>query len=125
VTAKFDNIEPQITQLLWLNRNEQTPFASNIKRGSNGSLLVNQTPITVGQPIVIGTGEGWMHRSDFEALQTHNSNIITDFSVELHGKTWQVIWDNSSGPAITGTDLYDDIKGYQLLTNVTLKFLTV
>lgn len=125
MTAKIDNIDPQISQLLWLNRNEQAPFISNVKRGSNGALLVNQTPITVGQPILIGTGEGWMHRSDFEALQTHNLTTTTAFTVELHGKTWQVIWDNTSGAAITGDDLWADINGHPLLTNVVMKFLTV
>lgn len=125
MTAKIDDIEPQISQLLWLNRNEQAPFISNVKRGSNGALLVNQTPVTVGQPILIGTSDGWMYRSDFEAIQEHNRTITAAFAVELHGKTWQVIWDNTSGPAITGADLYDDIHGYQLLTNVVMKFLTV
>lgn len=124
MTQRIDTITPSNQQLLWLNQNTQQRVVANKKRAGNGALLVEQTVIPIGLPIIIGTKDAGMSRSDFEALQNHNATTLTSFELVLDAKTWTVIWDNTDGVAITGEDLIDEVGGYDTLTNVELKFLT-
>lgn len=122
---QIDTITPAIQQLVWLNQNSQRKVLATSKRASNGALIVQQTKIPSGHPIELGTLDGWMKRVDFEALQTHNENTLTEFTLTLGSNSFQVIWDNVSGDPIVGEDLYRQSYGNEYLTNVVLKFLTV
>ncbi|QQX78516.1 hypothetical protein JK628_13085 [Shewanella sp. KX20019] len=120
----IDTIQPKLQQLIWLNRNNQKKVLANSKRASNGALIVNQTLIPSGLPIELGTKDSGLDRADFEALQQHNATVLTAFTLKLDNETMQVIWDNS-GDAVSGIDLFDQVNGYDLVTNVVLRFLTV
>lgn len=123
---KIDTIIPKIQQLLWLNRNNQPRVLANQKRASNGALIVQQVKIPSGHSIEVGTLDGWMTREDFKALCTHNENNLGEFTLTLNTTdSFQVIWDNTGGVAISGDDLYTLVNGDETLTNVVLKFLTV
>ncbi|AUR84129.1 hypothetical protein NVP1049O_20 [Vibrio phage 1.049.O._10N.286.54.B5] len=122
---KIDTIVPKTQQLIWLNRNRMTKVLASSKRASNGALIVQQVKIPVGHAIEVGTLDGWMTRADFEALRTHNETTLSDFTLTLGSDVMQVIWDNISGIAIAGDDLYTLADGDETLTNVTMKFLTV
>lgn len=122
---QIDTITPTIQQLVWLNVNAQQKILASSKRASNGALMVQQVKIPSGHPIELGTLDGWMTRADFEALRTHNETTLTEFTLTLNTKTFQVIWDNTGGVAIAGEDLYTQSDGGETLTNVVLKFLTV
>ncbi|AUR84189.1 hypothetical protein NVP1050O_20 [Vibrio phage 1.050.O._10N.286.48.A6] len=122
---KIDTIVPKTQQLIWLNRNRMTKVLASSKRASNGALIVQQVKIPVGHAIEVGTLDGWMTRADFEALRTHNETTLSDFTLTLGSDVMQVIWDNTSGIAIAGDDLYTLADGDETLTNVTMKFLTV
>lgn len=122
---QIDNIAPAIQQLVWTNRNEQQKVFANTKRGSDGSFIINQTKVTSGIPVTIGTLDGWMERDDFTALQAHNEVTLDPFTITMGDDVMQVVWDNTDGVAITGQDLYPDSNGHTLLTNVLMKFLTV
>lgn len=121
---EIDTIIPEHQQLVWVNKNTQRKVVANTKRACNGALIVQQTPLVAGLPIVIGTLEGWMTRVDFEALQAHNATVFDSFTLKINDDIFDVIWDNT-GDAITGEDLYPVVGGYHTLTNVTLRFLTV
>jgi hypothetical protein len=44
----------------------------------------------------------------------------------LHeGTSYNVIWDNTAGSPVTGEDLFDQVAGFEQLTNVILKFITL
>ncbi|WP_394230195.1 hypothetical protein [Shewanella colwelliana] len=121
----IDNITPTQQQLLWLNRNSKKPVLASTKRGSNGALIVQQTVIPSGHEIILGTKDGGLDRSDFEALQSHNASTLSAFTLQIDGQSLQVIWDNTGEGAVTGDDLFDQVGGYDLVINVTLRFLTV
>ncbi|MGE6647945.1 hypothetical protein ACQKE0_01550 [Shewanella colwelliana] len=121
----IDNITPAQQQLLWLNRNSKKPVLANTKRGSNGALIVQQTIIPSGHQIILGTNDAGLDRSDFEALQTHNASTLNAFTLQIDGQSLQVIWDNTGEGAVTGDDLFEQVGGYDLVTNVMLRFLTV
>lgn len=124
MTIRIDTITPTMQQLLWLNQNSQSPVVATIERAGDGTPIVEQSVIPSGLPIILGTKNSGITRADFEALQAHNASTLTPFELEYEGNTWQVIWDNSNGDAITGDDQFDQIGGYYMLTNVQLKFLT-
>lgn len=121
---RIDTITPTQQNLLWLNRNNQQRVVASQTRAGNGALIVEQSVIPSGLPIVIGTKSGGMTRSDFAALQAHNASTLTPFELALGSNTWQVIWDNTSDAAISGDDIFDEVDGFGLITNVQLKFLT-
>lgn len=120
----IDTIEPEIQQLVWLNKNTQRKVFANSKRASNGALIIQQTTVVAGLPVIVGTLTGWMTRLDFEALQNHNSTTLGPFTLKINDDELDVIWDNT-GDAVTGDDLFTVVGGCDTLTNVTLKFLTV
>ena len=124
MTQRIDTITPQIQQLLWLNKDSIQRVVATTRRGGNGALIVEQSIIPSGIPIEIGTKDAGMLRSDFEALQQHNATNLTIFELVMDDDTFTVFWDNTSGPAVTGEDVFDLIGGYSTLKNVTLKFLT-
>ena len=122
---EIDNITPDIQQLVWINKNAQQKVFANSKSSSSGALLVQQTIVTAGFPVEVSTLDGWMKKTDFDALRAHNAATLTSFVLKLNTDTLNVIWDNTNGPAITGDDLFVQVGGHEYLTNVTLKFLTV
>lgn len=122
---EIDNIIPEIQQLVWLNKNSQQKVFANSKRASSGALIVQQTIITAGIPVEVGSLDGWMKKTDFDALRAHNAATLTQFVLKLLPDTLNVIWDNTNGPAVTGDDLFVQAGGHDYLTNVILKFLTV
>ena len=121
----IDTIVPTHQQLLWLNKNDQRTVYANSKRANNGALIVQQTRIVAGIPVQIGTLDGWMTRTDYENLQAHNNDTLTDFTLTINNDVLQVIWDNTSEAPISGEDLFPVVGGCDTLTNVTLRFLTV
>lgn len=121
---QIDNITLTHQQLVWLNRNQQKKVVANSKRASNGALILQQTSLVAGLPVVIGTLDGWMTRANFEALVTHNETNLEPFTLTMGDDVMSVIWDNT-GVAIEGEDLYTQSSGCDTLTNVTLRFLTV
>ena len=121
----IDTITPTHQQLVWLNKNSQKKIAANSKRASNGALIVQQTQLVAGLPVIVGTLDGWMTRVDFEALQVHNHTTLTAFTIKVNDDELDVIWDNTGDAPITGDDLFTVVGGSDTLTNVTLKFLTV
>ena len=121
----IDNITPAQQQLLWINRNSKKPVLASAKRGSDGALIVQQTIIPSGHEIILGTNDGGLDRSDFEALQAHNASTLTEFTLQIDDQSLQVIWDNTGEGAITGDDMFDQVGGFELVTNVVLRFLTV
>lgn len=121
---RIDTIIPEHQQLLWLNQNEQQRVQAVAERGGNGALIYEQYVLPGGFPLIIGTANSGMTRTDFEALQQHNYSTLTPFELELDGNSWNVIWDNRDGPAVTGEDLFPTVGGDSLLSNVVLKFLT-
>lgn len=118
-------VTPSIQQLIWLNRNDIKRVLANKRYASNGAIIVQQVVVDVGLPIEVGTSSGWMTRADFEALRTHNRTVLDSFTLTLGSDIFTVIWDNTSGSAITGQDLWDNTAGDITLTNVVMKFLTV
>jgi hypothetical protein len=109
--------------LLWLNRNNTPRVAANMKRALNGAPLVQQTAIQAGITMELGTQNGWLSRSEFEQLQTHAATMLTNFTLQYEGTSYNVIWDNTAGAAVGGVDLFDQVGGFDQLTNVVLKFL--
>ncbi|PKH62587.1 hypothetical protein CXF83_14945 [Shewanella sp. Choline-02u-19] len=109
---------------MWLNRNTQKKVLANSKRASNGALIINQVIIPSGYSVVLGTKASGLDRADYQLLQQHNANVLTEFTLKLDGEVMQVIWDNT-GNAVSGEDLFDQVGGYDLVTNVVLRFLTV
>ncbi len=124
MTIRIDTITPANQQLLWINRNNQSPVVATVTRAGDGTPMVEQSIIPAGKPIILGTKTSGMRRADYEALQTHNAATLTAFELEYGAHTWQVIWDNTNGDAITGDDVFDEVDGHPTLTNVQLKFLT-
>lgn len=119
-------IIPQTQQLIWLNKNKIKRVAANIKRASNGAAIVQQTTITDGLSVLIGTGDGWMTRADYDALVNHSEITVAPFTVKINGDTLTCIWDHTTGePAVTGDDLWPVAGGCDTLTNVTLRLFTV
>lgn len=121
---QIDTIVPVIKQLVWLNKNNQRTVVANSRRASNGALMVQQSVIVAGLSVIVGTLDGWMARSDYEALVAHNATTLTPFVITINDDVMNVIWDNT-GDAITGDDLFTRVGGDATLTNVTLRFLTV
>lgn len=118
-------IIPADQNLVWLNKNTIKTVAANSRRASNGALIYQQTPLVSGIPILIGTLGGWLPRSEYEALRNHSQNTTAPFVVKINGDTLNVIWDHTGDAAVTGDDLFTQAGGYSLVTNVTLRFLTV
>lgn len=113
-------------QLLWLNRNEQQTVFSTSKRASNGAFHFFPAQVSSGLPLLIGTGASGLSRATFAALQAHANNTLGQFDIDLGGgETFTVVWDTTSGPAVTGKDLFDEVGGHALVTEVQLKFFTV
>ncbi|GIU22251.1 hypothetical protein [Shewanella sp. MBTL60-007] len=121
----IDTIQPKLQQLIWLNRNSQKKVLANSKRASNGALIVNQTLIPSGLPLLLGTKDSGLDRDDFEALQAHNASVLSPFTLQFGTTSTQVIWDNTGEAAVSGDDLFDQVDGDDLVTNVVLRFLTV
>jgi hypothetical protein len=111
--------------LLWLNRNNTPRVAANMKRALNGAPLVQQTIIPAGIAMELGSKNSWLSRSEFEQLQTHAAITLTAFTLLHEGTSYNVIWDNNAGSPVTGEDLFDQVAGFEQLTNVILKFITL
>ncbi|ABE56518.1 hypothetical protein Sden_3242 [Shewanella denitrificans OS217] len=94
-----------------------------MKRALNGAPLVQQTAIQAGIAMELGTQNGWLSRSEFEQLQTHAATQLASFTLLHEGTSYNVIWDNTAGTAVGGVDLFDQVGGFEHLTNVVLKFL--
>lgn len=122
---QIDTIEPSYQQLIWLNKNNMKRVAANIKRASNGAAIVQQTAISDGLPVIVGTADGWMTRADFNALVAHSEITVAPFTIKINGDTLTVIWDHTGDAAVTGEDLWPVAGGCDTLTNVTLRFFTV
>ena len=75
--------------------------------------------------MLLGTKDSGLDRDDFEALQIHNASVLLPFTLQLGTTSMQVIWDNTGEAAISGDDLFDQVDGDDLVTNVVLRFLTV
>lgn len=114
-----------LTNLLWLNANEQQRVATQMKRALNGAPHIHQVVIPAGHSIELGTKDGWLSKSEFAALQQHSFTVLTGFDLTHRGTDYQVVWDHSSGPAVTGQDVFDHVDGGEQVTSVKLKFLTV
>ena len=113
------------SDLLWLNRNAVPRIAANMKRALNGAPHVQQTIIPSGLTMELGTKDGWMSRVEFEQLQAHAASTLSAFKLVHDGTQFDVIWDNTQGSPLAGDDVFDEIGGFEQLTNVTLKFLTM
>lgn len=111
--------------VLWLNRNSVPKVASSLKRALNGAPLIQQVAITTGHSLVFGTKTGWLVASTFKSLQLHSETTLTPFTLVHNGESMSVIWDHTSGAAVSGEDLFDHVSGDDHVTNVTLKFITV
>jgi hypothetical protein len=111
--------------LLWLNRNSTPRVAANMKRALNGAPLVQQTIIPAGIAMELGSKNSWLSRSEFEQLQAHAATMLTAFTLLHEGISYNVIWDNTAGSPVTGEDLFDQVAGFEQLTNVILKFITL
>lgn len=122
---RIDTIIPVYQQLIWLNRDQIKRVQASSKRACNGALIVQQTVIPSGFDIQIGTTDGWMMRTDFDALKQHNATNLEPFELVMGDDTFSVIWDNTADLAISGSDLYTSSNGHDTLTNVTMKFITV
>jgi hypothetical protein len=115
----------QLDNLLWLNGNEQQRVATSLKRALNGAPHIQQAIIPAGHKMELGTKDGWLSRTQFQALQQHSFTQLGNFALNHNGQLYQVVWDHSSGAAVTGQDVFDDVAGDAFLTNVKLIFLTV
>ena len=115
----------QVDHLVWTNKNSIQRVYSNMKRSSNGAAIIQQTPVQSGFPGVLETLDSWMTRAVYNGLVDHNTITIDPFDITVDGTTMSVVWDNTSGPAIEGEDLWPVAGGCDTLTNVVLKFLTV
>jgi hypothetical protein len=111
--------------LLWLNRNSTPRVAANMKRALNGAPLVQQTIIPAGIAMELGTKNSWLARSEFEQLQAHAAITLSAFTLSHEGISYNVIWDNTAGSPVMGEDLFDQVDGFEQLTNVILKFITL
>ncbi|RLV61067.1 hypothetical protein D5018_03970 [Parashewanella curva] len=112
-------------QLLWLNRDSEPVVAANVTRSLNGAPHIQQTVINHGRKVILGTKDSGMDKDDFNALKTHSKTKLTEFDLQVEGQTLSVIWDHTQGPAVTGEDPFDQVGGFEMKTNVTLRFLTV
>lgn len=120
----IDSIDIAV-DLLWLNRDNTPRVAANMKRALNGAPLVQQTIIPAGIAMELGTKSGWMLRTEFEQLKVHAAITVAAFTLAYEGTSYNVVWDNTAGSPITGEDLFDEVGGFEKLTNVVLKFLTL
>jgi hypothetical protein len=111
--------------LLWLNRNNTQRVAANMKRALNGAPHIQQTVIPAGITLELGSKNSWMPRSEFEQLQTHAANTLTEFTINHDGTVINVMWDNTQSNVITADDVDEELGAYPLLTNVVLRFLTL
>lgn len=113
------------SDVLWLNRNSPVRVAANLKRALNGAPQVQQTIIHAGIAMELGTKAGWLTRAEFDQLKAHAASTLTAFILSYEGTDYTVIWDNTGGAPIAADDVFDEVQGSELLTNVTLKFLTM
>lgn len=114
-----------VENILWINRHSVQRVSSTMKRALNGAPLIQQTAIVAGHSLVFGTKEGWISSTQFNEIQARSESTLIPFSLVHNGESMSVIWDHSSGPAVTGSDLFDHVEGDTNITNVTFKFLTV
>ncbi len=120
----IDNITPASQQLLWLNRDNEPAVVASKKPAMNGALHVQQTAITIGKKITLGTLESGLDTADFIDLQVHSASNLESFPLQVEGQTIQVMWDHTEGAAVTGEDVFQTIGGSDTKINVTLRFLT-
>ncbi|MGI2021724.1 hypothetical protein [Shewanella glacialipiscicola] len=111
--------------LLWLNRDNTPRVAANMKRALNGAPLVQQTIIPAGIAMELGTKSGWILRTEFEQLKAHAAITLTAFTLAYEGTSYNVVWDNTAGAPVAGEDVFDEVGGFEQLTNVVVKFLTM
>ncbi len=118
---KIDMID--VDQIVWVNRHSQTAVQMSMRRALNGAPHIQQSVVPSGFDVELSNKDGFMPRALFEQLKLHSETVLAVFTVDVGTETFSAIWDHRTGPAVTGTDLFDEHDGSEFITNVVLKLI--
>ena len=93
--------------MTWTNEFDYTPVAMTKDFTLTGSILVQTQIATAGRVIKIeGTQDhGWIQKSKFDQLRVNSQSNSTFVFTDSNGNNFNVVWDHSSGHAVTGSPL--------------------
>lgn len=114
--------------LLWQDEFDWYPVAQTQDRSLSGAFLVQEAAITYGRPITLVGEEGsWVPRSDMMLLQAKANTADLQMVLDYHGTTYDVIFDRSNGPPVTGRQVFRLMNPDNdwLYEQLTIKLLTV
>ena len=87
---------------VWVNEFDWSPVAQESERSLTGALVVNESLMSFGRPIVLGDGENsWLTLAEVKALYALSEQMGKKMPLTLpDGRSFTVIFDRADGPPI-------------------------
>jgi len=89
--------------LVWVDEMAWEPIAQSTQRTLDGNQLVEETALSGGRPITLGTGEQWMPRSTLLALRALAATAGATHTLSLQGVDYSVAFRR---PALTARPVF-------------------
>ena len=92
---------------VWVNEFDWAPVAQEAERSLTGALVVSESLMTYGRPIVLGDGENsWLTLAEVKALYALSEQANRKMPLTLpDGRSFTVIFDRADGQPIEAQQL--------------------
>lgn len=97
--------------LVWIDEFEWEPVAHSSKRALGGAQVIEETGLTGGRPITLGTDSQWVTRATLNALQVLRALPAQTHALTLRSQTFTVMFRRPAlraTPVIEFADPVDD-----------------
>ena len=109
IVIQIRSIDNAPSQLFWVDEYKWTPVIQSQEYSISGALIVEEWVKQAGRPITLTGGDDrvWVSKNTVAEIQTLLELPGKTITLQLgDGRTFQVIFDNSNGPAFESEPLW-------------------
>lgn len=109
--------------LMWLDEFDWLPIAHSSERSLTGKMLVEEAPLVKGRPITLSSD--WATRDIVEQLYALAGQPGQSHTLDLHGRTFTVMFRQSEQPITAVPIKPHDVPGPNDFYQLTLRLIEV